>query len=39
VSAWIAGCELAWLKCESELEAVLLETALKSEAKPPLTKI
>jgi excinuclease UvrABC nuclease subunit len=39
VSAWIAECELAWLECDSELEAVLLETALKSEVKPPLTKI
>ena len=39
VSAWIGACELAWLECASELDAVLLETALKAEAKPRLTKI
>jgi hypothetical protein len=39
VSQWIGDCELAWLECPSELDAVLLETALKAEAKPRLTKI
>ena len=39
VSAWIGACELAWLECESAAAALALETALKLETKPPLTKL
>jgi len=39
VSEWIAACELAWIECKTEFDAVLLESALKLEAKPPLTRI
>jgi hypothetical protein len=39
VSDWLEGCELAWVTRDSEADAVALEAALKSERKPPLTKI
>jgi excinuclease UvrABC nuclease subunit len=39
VSSWISECEVAWIECATEFDAVLLETALKTEAKPPLTRI
>jgi hypothetical protein len=39
VSAWIDGCELGWFECASEFDAVRLETALKAEAKPRLTRL
>jgi predicted GIY-YIG superfamily endonuclease len=36
--AWLEGCEIAWRECESEPAAVALETAMKTEYRPPLTK-
>jgi hypothetical protein len=39
VRAWILGCEVAWLTCATEAEAIELETKLKVESKPLLTKI
>jgi hypothetical protein len=38
VREWITGCTLAWLECPSHAEAVTLETALKIEYRPILTK-
>lgn len=38
VRAWIEGCEVAWITCRSEAEAITLETAMKAEWLPPLTK-
>lgn len=35
---WILGCEVAWLTCASKADAIDLETQLKAEHKPPLTK-
>lgn len=39
VSEWIDACELAWIECATELEAVRREAALKAELKPRLTRI
>jgi hypothetical protein len=39
VSDWIGACELAWIECPTELEAVRGEAALKAELKPRLTRI
>jgi len=36
---WISGCEIAWIECATELDALLLEASLKAESKPPLTKL
>jgi hypothetical protein len=33
------SCKVAWLTCATKDEAVELETRLKAEFKPPLTKI
>ncbi len=33
------SCEVAWLTCGTKEEALALETALKAEFKPPLTKV
>lgn len=38
VRRWLDGCGVAWLECEDELAAVTLESALKEEFRPPLTK-
>lgn len=38
VRAWIEGCEVAWMTQPTEPEAVALETALKAEWTPKLTK-
>jgi hypothetical protein len=38
VNAWIADCEIAWIECPTPDEAADLETDLKNEWKPPLTK-
>lgn len=38
VNAWVAGCEVAWIECSTPEEAATLETDLKYEWKPPLTK-
>jgi hypothetical protein len=39
VSEWIRGSEIAWIECESEDAAITLESALKGEWMPPLTKL
>jgi hypothetical protein len=38
VRAWLDGCEVAWRECAAEPAAVALETAMKVEQMPPLTK-
>ncbi len=38
VNAWIRGCELAWIPCETPSDAVALESRLKAEFRPCLTK-
>lgn len=38
VRQWITSCEVAWLTCATADAAVALETSLKQEFKPPLTK-
>jgi excinuclease UvrABC nuclease subunit len=38
VRAWLEGCDIAWVECASEADAVALETAMKNEFLPPLTK-
>ncbi len=39
VSAWLRGCELAWVECESAAAAHALEAALRSEWLPPLNRM
>jgi hypothetical protein len=38
VREWLDGCELAWVECPSEPAARALETEMKAEHLPPLTK-
>lgn len=38
VSAWLRGCELAWVRCDTAAAAHLLEGALRSEWLPPLNR-
>ncbi|MEO5706006.1 MAG: GIY-YIG nuclease family protein [Alteraurantiacibacter sp.] len=38
IRSWLEECEIAWLTCASELAAVALESNLKAEFQPPLTK-
>jgi hypothetical protein len=38
VREWLDRCEIAWRECPDELAAVALETAMKNEYLPPLTK-
>ncbi len=38
VRRWLDGCEIAWRECETEAAAKALETAMKAEYLPPLTK-
>lgn len=38
VREWLDGCEIAWRECVDEPAAVALETAMKYEDLPPLTK-
>lgn len=38
VRAFIEGCEAAWITCPTEPAAVDLETRMKREWTPPLTK-
>jgi len=38
VRDWLDGCEIAWRECADHAAAKDLETAMKSEHKPPLTK-
>lgn len=39
VRRFIEGCSVAWLVCESEAAALDLETRMKREWMPPLTKM
>jgi hypothetical protein len=39
VRAWILACQVTWLTCESKAGAIELESKLKAEFKPPLTKL
>jgi hypothetical protein len=38
VRAWLDGCEIAWRECADEDAAKTLETDMKAEYLPPLTK-
>ena len=38
VRDWLDGCEIAWRECADHAAAKDLETAMKAEHKPPLTK-
>ena len=38
VRDWLDGCEIAWRECADQAAAKDLETAMKAEHKPPLTK-
>ncbi len=38
VRAWLDGCEMTWQECSDEAAAKALETAMKREYLPPLTK-
>lgn len=38
VRDWLDGCEIAWWTCASDAEALALETDLKTEYQPLLTK-
>ncbi len=39
VTAWLVECDVAWLECLDVTAALTLESELKSEFKPALTKI
>jgi hypothetical protein len=39
VRSWIEGCEVAWISRPSEPDAVALETVMKAEWLPPLTRV
>lgn len=39
VRAWILGCWVAWIECRTIPAAWKLETAMKAEWRPPLTKL
>lgn len=36
--AWLDGCQIAWITCDSKAKAEKLENELKAEYRPPLTK-
>lgn len=38
IRGWLDGCEIAWRECTTEPDAVRLETSMKAECLPPLTK-
>lgn len=38
VNAWVRGCEVAWIECETSAEAESLEKALHAEWLPPLSR-
>lgn len=38
VRDWLDDCEIAWLECSSEADAIELERSMKREFIPPLTK-
>jgi predicted GIY-YIG superfamily endonuclease len=39
VRDWLDGCEIAWVERATNEEAKTLETRMKAEFKPPLTKL
>ncbi|MEJ7792035.1 MAG: hypothetical protein WKF65_08710 [Gaiellaceae bacterium] len=39
VSSWIRSCQIAWIECDAPEAAAALETQVKLEEKPPLTKV
>jgi hypothetical protein len=38
VRLWLDGCDIAWIKRNTEVAAERLESDLKAEYKPPLTR-
>ena len=38
VNTWVRGCEVAWIECRTGDEAADVETKLKAEFRPPLTR-
>src|SRR5215208_4441451 len=38
VRAWVRGCELAWMTCDTEAAAAAAEVNLKAERLPQLTR-
>jgi hypothetical protein len=38
VRDWLDGCQMTWLECRTKEAAKRLETRMKEEFKPPLTK-
>ncbi len=38
VREWLDECEVTWTECMDEPEAVALESGMKAEYRPPLTK-
>lgn len=38
VREWILNCSVAWIVCRTAAAAVTLETQMKAEWTPPLTK-
>ena len=38
VRTWLDGCQIAWRECADEVAAKTLETKMKAEYLPPLTK-
>ena len=38
VRAWLDGCDVAWVECETPAAALRLEYEMKADGKPPLTK-
>lgn len=38
VREWLDACEIAWIECSTEADALQLEAQLKVEFRPPLTK-
>lgn len=39
VRNWLYECAIAWIECDSPRTAIDLESALKAEFRPPLTKV
>jgi excinuclease UvrABC nuclease subunit len=39
IRRWLDKCDIAWIACANEADAVALEGDLKGEHMPPLTKI
>jgi hypothetical protein len=39
VIEWIRACEVAWIVCSTHDDAVALESSMKREWMPPLTRL